>query len=176
MYKTQADTRAFFAAVTPLVAGVSDCDIVIAPPFTNIPAAVESAKSTPIAISGQNVYWEKEGAFTGEISTGMLVEAGCNYVIVGHSERRQFFGDTNETVSKKAKAALAAGLTPIVCIGEMLADREAGNTEKVIEAAVSGQRGRVDRRGILPYSGSLRASVGDWDRAHGHPGNSGGGA
>ena len=143
MYKTQAETRAFFAAVEPLVAGVSDCDMVIAPPFTDIAAAVESAKGTRIAISAQNVYWEKEGAFTGEISTGMLVEAGCKYVIMGHSERRQFFGDTNETVLKKAKAALAAGLTPIVCIGEMLADREAGNTEKVIEAQFQGSVGAL---------------------------------
>ena len=143
MYKTPADTRAFFSAVKPLVAGVSDCDMVIAPPFTNIPAAVESAKGTRIAISGQNVYWEKEGAFTGEISTGMLVEAGCKYVIVGHSERRQFFGDTNDTVSKKAKAALAAGLTPIVCIGEVLADREVGNTERVIEAQFQGSVGAL---------------------------------
>jgi triosephosphate isomerase (TIM) len=143
MYKTQAETREFFAAVKPLVAGVSDCDMVIAPPFTDIAAAVESAKGTRIAISAQNVYWEKEGAFTGEISTGMLVEAGCKYVIVGHSERRQFFGDTNETVLKKAKAALAAGLAPIVCIGEMLADREAGNTEKVIEAQFQGSVGAL---------------------------------
>jgi triosephosphate isomerase len=143
MYKTQAETRAFFAAVKPLVAGVSDCDMVIAPPFTDIAAAVESAKGSRIAISAQNVYWEKEGAFTGEISTGMLVEAGCKYVIMGHSERRQFFGDTNETVLKKAKAALAAGLTPIVCIGEMLADREAGNTEKVIEAQFQGSLGAL---------------------------------
>ena len=143
MYKTQADTRAFFDAVKPLVAGVSDCDMVIAPPFTDIPAAVESAKGTRIAISAQDVYWEEEGAFTGQISTGMLVEAGCKYVIVGHSERRQFFGDTNETVAKKAKAALAAGLTPIVCIGEMLADREAGNTEKVIEAQFQGSVGAL---------------------------------
>jgi triosephosphate isomerase len=138
MYKTQAETPAFFAAFNPLVAGVTDCDIVIAPPFTSIPAAVEAAKRTKIGISAQNVYWEKEGAFTGEISTGMLVEAGCRYTIIGHSERRQFFGETNETVQKKTRAALAAGLTPIVCIGEMLADREAGNTEKVIESQFKG--------------------------------------
>jgi triosephosphate isomerase (TIM) len=143
MYKTQADTRAFFAGFNPLVAGVIDCDIVIAAPFTSIPAAVESAKGTKIAISGQDVYWEKEGAFTGQISTGMLVEAGCRYSILGHSERRQFFGDTNETVFKKTKAALAAGLTPIVCIGEMLADREAGNTEKVIEDQFKGSVGAL---------------------------------
>lgn len=143
MYKTQTDTRAFFAAVKPLVAGVSDCDMVIAPPFTDIPAAVEAAKGAPIGISAQDVFWEKEGAFTGQISTAMLVEAGCRYTIVGHSERRQFFGDTNETVSKKTNAALAAGLTPIVCVGEMLADREAGNTEKVIETQFQGSVGAL---------------------------------
>ncbi len=143
MYKTQADTRVFFAAFRPLVVDVSDCDIVIAPSFTNIPVAVESAKGTNMAISGQDVYWEKEGAFTGQISTSMLLEAGCRYSIVGHSERRQFFGDTNETVFKKTKAATAAGLIPIVCIGELLADREAGNTEKVIEAQFIGSVGAL---------------------------------
>ena len=143
MYKNQKQTRAFFRAFKPLVMEVTDCDIVIAPPFTNIPAAVKAAKGTTIGISAQDVFWEKEGAFTGEISTGMLVEAGCGYTIVGHSERRQFFGDTNETVLKKTKAALAAGLTPIVCIGEMLADREAGNTEKVIEEQFKGSVGAL---------------------------------
>jgi triosephosphate isomerase (TIM) len=143
MYKTQTETHAFFAAFKPLVAGVNDCDIVIAPPFTDLPTAVESTKGTPIGISAQDVFWEKEGAFTGQISTGMLVEAGCRYSIVGHSERRQFFGDTNETVYKKAKAALAAGLAPIVCIGEMLADREAGRMEKVIETQFEGSVGAL---------------------------------
>jgi triosephosphate isomerase len=137
------ETRAFFTKFKSLVAGVTDCDIVVAPPFTNIPVAMKSTKGTDIAVSGQNVYWEKEGAFTGEISTGMLVEQGCRYCIVGHSERRQFFGETNETVFKKTKALLAAGLTPIVCIGEMLADREAGNTEKVIEAQFKGSVGAL---------------------------------
>jgi len=125
------------------VEGVTDCDIVIAPPFTNIPAAVKAAKGTTIRISAQDVYWEKEGAFTGEVSTGMLVEAGCGYVILGHSERRQFFGDTNETVLKKAKAALAAGLTPIVCVGEMLAHRESGDTERVLEEQFKGSVGAL---------------------------------
>ena len=143
MYKNQAETRAFFAAFKPLVAGVSDCDIVVAPPFTNIPAAVESAKGTAIGISAQDVFWEKEGAYTGQVSTGMLVEAGCRYSIVGHSERRQFFGETNETVFKKTKAALAAGLTPIVCIGEMLNDREAGRTEAIIEEQFLGSLGAL---------------------------------
>lgn len=143
MYKNQAETRAFFSAVLPLVADVKDCDMVVAPPFTNIPAAVEVAKGSAIGIGAQNVYWEKEGAFTGEISTGMLVEAGCKYVIIGHSERRQFFGETNETVFKRTKAAIAAGLTPIVCIGEQLADREAEKTEAVIQAQFEGSVGAL---------------------------------
>ncbi len=143
MYKNQKQTRAFFRAFKPLVIEITDCDIVIAPPFTDIPAAVKAAKGTTIGISSQDVFWEKEGAFTGQISTGMLVEAGCGYCIIGHSERRQFFGETNETVFKKTKAALAAGLMPIVCIGEMLADREAGNTEKVIEQQFQGSVGSL---------------------------------
>ena len=143
MYKNQMETRAFFTKFKSLVVGVMDCDIVVAPPFTSLAVAAKSTKGTDIAIGGQDVYWEKEGAYTGEISAGMLVEAGCRYVIIGHSERRQFFGETNETVSKKTKAALAAGLTPIVCMGEMLADREAGNTEKVIEEQFQGSVGAL---------------------------------
>ena len=143
MYKNQADTRAFFAAFKPLVAGVTDCDMVVAPTYTSIPAAVEAAKGTAIAISAQDVFWDTEGAYTGQVSPGMLVEAGCRYTIIGHSERRQLFGETNETVFKKTQAALAAGLTPIVCIGEMLADREAGNTEKVIEVQFRGSVGAL---------------------------------
>jgi triosephosphate isomerase len=143
MYKNQKQTRAFFRNFKPLVAEVTDCDIVIAPPFTSIPAAVKAAKGTAIGISGQDVFWEKEGAFTGETSAGMLLEAGCGYSIIGHSERRQYFGETNEAVRKKTKAALAAGLTPIVCIGEMLADREAGNTETVIKEQFEGSVGAL---------------------------------
>ena len=143
MYKNQAETLAFFAAFKPLVAGVTDCDIVIAPPFTSIGAAVEETKGTAIGISAQDVYWEREGAFTGEISPAMLAEAGCRYTIIGHSERRQFFGETNETVFKKTRAALAAGLAPIVCIGEMLADREAGRTEKVCQDQFQGSLGAL---------------------------------
>jgi triosephosphate isomerase len=129
MFKTIADTRAFFSAFVPLVAAANHCDMVIAPPFTAISTAVDATKSTNIAISGQNLFWEKEGAFTGEISAPMLVEAGCRYAIIGHSERRQFFGETDESVAKKTKATLSAGLIPIVCLGETLAHREAGQTE-----------------------------------------------
>jgi triosephosphate isomerase len=131
MYKTLADTRAFFSSFLPLVANSKHCDIVVAPPFTALFTAFECAKGSQVAIAAQNVFWEKEGAFTGEISTNMLVEAGCRHVIIGHSERRQFFGDTDETVAKKAKAALHAGLTPIVCVGETRDQRESGQTHHV---------------------------------------------
>jgi len=143
MYKTIADTRAFFATLSPLVAEAGYCDIVIAPPYTALSAAVEAARDTRIAIGGQNVYWEKEGAYTGEISTAMLLEAGCRYVIIGHSERRQLFGETDETVAKKTNAALAAGLTPIVCVGETLAEREGGHTERICERQLSGGLGAL---------------------------------
>ena len=131
MFKTLAETRAFFSSFLPLVATAKHCDIVVAPPFTALSTAFECAKGSNVAIAAQNVFWEKEGAFTGEISTNMLVEAGCRYVIIGHSERRQFFGDTDETVAKKAKAALQAGLTPIVCVGESKAHRESGQTHQI---------------------------------------------
>jgi triosephosphate isomerase (TIM) len=143
MFKTPTETRAFFAAFNPLVAGVSDCEIVIGPPAIDIPAAVESTKGTQIAISSQNIHWEKEGALTGETSAGMVVEAGCRYAIVGHSERRHIFGESDEMVFKKTRAALAAGLTPIVCIGEQLADRQAGCTENVCQAQFKGSVGAL---------------------------------
>jgi len=138
MYKTQAETRAFFDAFKPLVAQSAHCDIVIAPPFTALAAAVEAARGSAISISAQDLHWEKEGAFTGEVSTKMLVEAGCRYTIIGHSERRQFFGETDDAVNKKVKAALAAELIPIVCVGELLAEREAGRTEAVLERQFAG--------------------------------------
>jgi len=143
MFKTQAETRAFFSAFLPLVGPVRRCDIVIAPPFTAISAAVEATRGSTVGIGAQDVFWEKEGAFTGEIAPPMLVEAGCRYVIIGHSERRQFFGETEQTVAKKTKAALAAGLTPIVCVGELLEQREAGRTEEVCERQFGGGPGAL---------------------------------
>jgi triosephosphate isomerase len=143
MFKTIAETHTYFSAFLPLVEGTKNCDIVIAPPFTAISAAVEAARGSNVAIAGQDVYWEKEGAFTGEISPNMLLEAGCRYVIIGHSERRQFFGETDETVAKKTKAALAVGLKPIVCVGEMLAEREAGMTERVCRTQFRGSLGAL---------------------------------
>ena len=132
MYKTQAEARAFIAALAPLVASSNHCDIVVAPPFTALTAAIEAVRGTPIAISAQDLHWEKEGAFTGEVSAGMLVEAGCRYVLIGHSERRQFFGETDTSVSKKILAALGSGLIPIVCVGETLQERESGEMQTVL--------------------------------------------
>jgi triosephosphate isomerase (TIM) len=132
MYKTLAATKDFFAAFLPLVRDVRDRDIVVAPPFTAISTAVQLCTGSAVAIAAQDVYWGKEGALTGEISAGMLAEAGCRYVIVGHSERRQFFHETDDTVAKKALAVLAAGLTPIVCVGETCEDRDAGLVEEVL--------------------------------------------
>ena len=133
MFKTQAEARAFFIALKPLVANSSHCDIVIGAPFTALAASVDAVRGTAIGIAAQNMHWEKEGAFTGEVSAKMIVEAGCGYVIIGHSERRQFFGETDATVNKKVLAALDAELIPIVCVGELLAEREGGQTESVLE-------------------------------------------
>ena len=133
MYKTHAETRAFFSHFVPAVAKCTHADILIAPPFTAISTAVEATKSTNIGIGGQNLSWSKEGAFTGEVSAGMLAEAGCKYVIVGHSERRQIFRETDDNVAKKSLMALSAGLTPIVCIGETDEDRSNGLEQEVLE-------------------------------------------
>ncbi len=138
MYKTREEARAFFSALKPMVAESHHCDIVIAPAFTALAAAVEAVEGSAIAIAGQDVHWEREGAFTGEVSTKMLVEAGCRNVIIGHSERRQYFGDTNESVALKTKAALEAGLTPIVCVGESLAEREGGQMQSVLQKQFEG--------------------------------------
>ena len=138
MFKTREETRAFFEAFKPLVASSGHCDIVVAPPFTALATAAEAARGTPIGIGAQNSHWEREGAFTGEISMRMLVEAGCRYVIVGHSERRQFFGETDEWVHRKVKAALEANLTPIVCVGESLGEREGNLTHAVLKRQFEG--------------------------------------
>jgi len=143
MFKTQVETRAFFAAFGPLVAASKHCDIVIAPPFTALAAAVEASKDSSIAIAAQDVHWEKEGAFTGAVSTRMLVEAGCRAVIIGHSERRQLFGDTDELVHRKTRAALEAGLTPIVCVGESLGEREGNLTHAVLKRQFEGSLGAL---------------------------------
>ena len=139
MFKTPAETTAFFEKFLPLVAKSTHAEVAICPPFVNIAAAVEAAKGTRVGVGGQNCYWQnKEGAFTGEVTPAMLKAAGCQYVIIGHSERRQYFGETDATVLARTKAALEAGLTPMVCVGELLADREAGKTGEVLAAQFTG--------------------------------------
>jgi triosephosphate isomerase len=133
MFKTQAETRAFIAALKPLVANCTHCEIVVAPPYTSLSVAAEAAQGSAISIAAQDLFWEPQGAFTGEVSPKMLVDAGCTHVIIGHSERRQFFGETDAMVGQKVKASLDAGLTPIVCVGELLAEREANQTESVLQ-------------------------------------------
>jgi len=138
MYKTAGETAAFFQKFGPVVAGSSHAEIVICPAFVNVPAAVEAARSTSIEVGAQDVFWLKEGAYTGEVSAPMLAAAGCKWVIIGHSERRQYFGETDETVFKKTVAALEAELRPIVCVGERLEEREAGSTETVLATQCAG--------------------------------------
>jgi triosephosphate isomerase (TIM) len=132
MYKTPAETQAFFNAFKPLVADTKHCDIVICPPFINLPAAVGSAEGSSIAIGAQNLYWGREGAFTGEVSGYMLQSVGCRFVIIAHSERRQYFGETEPDVVRKVRAAIEYGLTPIVCVGERLEHREGDLTEQCL--------------------------------------------
>jgi triosephosphate isomerase (TIM) len=132
MYKTPSETSAFFEKFRPLVAASEHAEVAICPPFVNIAAAVEGARGTRIGIGAQNLHAAKDGAFTGEVSGPMLVAAGCQWVIIGHSERRQFFGETDASVLAKTKAALGYGLRPIVCVGEMLAERESDATEAVL--------------------------------------------
>ena len=131
MFKTPVEVAPFFNAFLPLVAD-AQADILVCPPFVSIPAAIEAVQGTRVAIGAQNLHWETEGAFTGEISGPMLWAAGCSAVIVGHSERRQYFRETNETVLRRTKAALAASLMPIVCVGERLEERETGWTAAVL--------------------------------------------
>ncbi len=138
MYKTPPDTVAFFEKFRPLVADATRAEIVICPPFVNLPAAADGSRGTRIEIGGQNLHWAPEGAFTGEVSAGMLRATGCKWVIVAHSERREYFGETEETALKKMHAALEAGLTPIYCVGEGLHERENDKTHEVLGRQLRG--------------------------------------
>ena len=138
MNKTISEAVSFASELKDRVAGVKNVDIVICPPFTALAKIADALSGSNIKVGAQNVCWEEKGAFTGEVSVAMLLEAGCTYVILGHSERRAMFGDTNETVSKKLKAALKNGLLPIVCVGETLEQREKGVTQDVIKGHVHG--------------------------------------
>jgi triosephosphate isomerase len=132
MYKTVSETSAFFEKFRPLVEKTRDREIVVCPTFINLQAAIEATKGTQVEIGAQNIYWAKEGAFTGEISGPMLTAIGVKWVLLGHSERRQYFGETDETLLKRIQAALEVGLSPIVCVGEKLEEREGGQTNEVL--------------------------------------------
>ncbi len=132
MHKTPDQARDFFRDFLPLIAGHDRDEIVVCPTFLAIDAAVNAVKGSRVAVGAQDLHWEKEGAFTGEINAAMLVAVGVTHVIIGHSERRQYFGETDDTVNLKLKAAVEAGLTPIVCVGEVLEEREAGLTDDVL--------------------------------------------
>ena len=138
MFKTQGETLAFFEAFKPLVAGTTSCDIIVAPPYTSLSVAVEATRGTHISIAAQDAYWEPEGAFTGEISMRMVADTGSRFVIIGHSERRQYFAESDTSVNRRVKAALVANLTPIVCVGESLAEREANHTQSILKRQFEG--------------------------------------
>jgi triosephosphate isomerase len=138
MFKTPDETFAFIQAFLREVSGHNRDEIVLCPPYVDIATAVQAARHSNVRIGAQNMYWEKEGAFTGEISAKMIQAAGCTHVIIGHSERRQYFGETDDTVNRKLLAALDTGLVPIVCVGEVLQEREAGLTEEVLRRQVTG--------------------------------------
>lgn len=133
MYKTPAETVLFCEQFLPLVRNSDHCEIVICPPFPNLPAAVQALKESPVKVGAQNLYWGKEGAFTGEVSGHIIRAIGCSHVIVGHSERRQHFGESDEIVLKKTVAALHAALIPVVCMGERLDERETGIAQAVLK-------------------------------------------
>jgi triosephosphate isomerase len=178
MYKTVDETVKYVKEFRVLVKDVSDVEIVLATPFTALHAAAEAARNTNVVIAAQDLHWEREGAFTGEISGPMIREAGAEYVLVGHSERRTLFGETDATVNRKAVAAFAAGLTPIVCIGETLDQRERGETfdvlDRQIKAGLDGLTGEQLALLVMAYEpvwaiGTGRnATPAQAAEAHGH--------
>ncbi|MEA2624764.1 MAG: triosephosphate isomerase [Candidatus Binatota bacterium] len=151
MHGTAGETRALLSALLPEIAGVDDRDVAVAPPFTALPAAADELSGSTVWLTAQNVHWEAKGAFTGEISTAMLLDVGCRAAIVGHSERRQYFGETDQGVGRRARAALVAGLVPIVCVGETLPERESDRTLEVVE--------RQLRAALLELQGAAIATV-----------------
>ncbi len=138
MNKTTVEACDLVRKIAYAVVDVKDREVVIAPPFTAMHALNDTVRDTNIVLAAQNMHWEDKGAFTGEISAEMLLDLGCKYVIIGHSERRQYFGETDETVNKKLRQALNKGLLPIVCVGETLKEREAGKANEVIERQIAG--------------------------------------
>ena len=155
MHGARSEAVALARALAATVGHVRGREVLVAPPFTALEPVRETIAGTDIRLAGQNVHWEPKGAYTGEVAVAMLREAGCTYVIVGHSERRQYFGETNETVNKRLHACLGGGLVPIVCVGETLAEREAEATTAVIarqiESAFVGVRSDQIATCVIAY-------------------------
>ena len=138
MYKTLKETVDFIEQIKPVAEQAEHCEVIVAPPFTAVAVAAAAAKGSKLKVAAQNVHWDSEGAHTGDISVIMLVDAGCSHVIIGHSERRHDHGETDQEVNRKLLSALAAGLVPIVCVGETLEEREAGRTQEVLKRQFHG--------------------------------------
>lgn len=149
MYKTTSETKDFIAKFLPAVSSVKNVEIVLAPPFISLPLAGELLKGSNVALSAQDMYFEAEGAYTGEVSAKMILDVGCKWVIVGHSERRQYFNETDEFLNKKAKAAKAAGLGVIFCIGESLDERNSGKMFDVIKREIEGGLQGIDTDNLV---------------------------
>ena len=151
MFKTVHEAIVFIKEFRSVVKDIDDVEIVVAPPFTALHSAAEAARNSPIGIAAQDVYWERDGAFTGEISATMVKEAGGDYAIIGHSERRRLFGETDEIVNRKLVATLGAQLTPIICVGETLEEREANQTLEILDRQI--------KHGLDGVSGDQVASL-----------------
>jgi triosephosphate isomerase len=178
MFKTVREAVAFVREFGAFAQKIDRAELILAPPFTALAAAAEAARNTSLAIAAQDLYFEREGAFTGEVSAAMIVDAGASHVIVGHSERRRLFGDTDGWVNRKTRAAIAAGLTPIVCIGETLAERESQQTlavlDRQIQAGLDGVTGDQLASLLIAYEPvwaigtGKNATPAEADEAHRH--------
>jgi triosephosphate isomerase len=148
MHKTLAEARALAREICQGLGSAAAVEVAVAPPYTALAAVAAEIAGSPVKLAAQDTYWERQGAYTGAISPVMLADVGCQYVIIGHSERRQYFGETDETVNRKVKAALEEGLSPIVCVGETLSQREQGQTFQVVETQI-----RYGLAGLAPAQG-----------------------